>query len=120
MTPQQVIGRKGEKLAQNYLLDQGYIIKETNWKFSHAEIDIIAEKDGILVFVEVKTKSYTFYGDPEESVDDKKERLICDAAAGYMVKNNYEWEFRFDIISIVLKKNSHALKHFEDAFFPGI
>jgi len=116
MTTQQVIGRKGEELAQTYLKDQGYTIRETNWKFSHAELDIIAEKDGVLVFVEVKTKTYTFYGAPEESIDDKKERLICDAAAGYMVKNNYEWEFRFDIISILLEKDSHELKHFEDAF----
>ena len=120
MTPQQVIGQKGEELAQAYLKDQGYTIKETNWKFSHAEIDIIAEKDGVLVFVEVKTKTYTYYGAPEESIDAKKERLICDAAAGYMVKNSYEWEFRFDIISILLKKGSYELEHFEDAFFPGI
>ncbi len=120
MTPQQVIGRKGEKLAQAYLEGLGYTIKETNWKFSHAEIDIIAEQDGVLIFVEVKTKTYTHFGAPEESVDAKKERLICDAAAGYMVKNNYEWEFRFDIISILLRKDSYELKHFEDAFFPGI
>jgi putative endonuclease len=120
MTPQQVIGKKGEELAQAYLQSQGYKIKETNWKFSHAEIDIIAEKEGVLIFVEVKTKTYTYYGEPEESVDAKKERLICDAAASYMVKNDYEWEFRFDIISILLTKDSHEMKHFEDAFFPGI
>ena len=120
MTPQQVIGRKGEELAQSHLRDQGYVIKETNWSFSHAEIDIIAEKEGVLIFVEVKTKTYTYYGEPEESVDAKKERLICDAAASYMVKNNYEWEFSFDIISILLTRDSHELKHFEDAFFPGI
>ena len=120
MTPQQLVGNKGEQIARDYLIEKGYEIKVSNWKFSHAEIDIIAEQGGVLVFVEVKTKSYTHYGQPEESIDAKKERLICDAAAAYMVKHNYEWEFRFDIISIILMKKRHELKHFEDAFFPGI
>ena len=68
----------------------------------------------------MKTKSYTYYGEPEESIDAKKERLICDAAAAYMDKNNYEWEFRFDIVSIVLHRETFTLKHYQDAFFPGI
>ena len=120
MTPQQKLGKEGEQLAVEYLIQHGYHIVERNWRFSKAEIDIIAETDNILVFVEVKTKSYTFFGEAEESIDAKKERLICDTAAAYMDKKNYEWEFRFDIISIVLNKNRGQIRHFEDAFFPGL
>lgn len=120
MAIQQTIGALGEDFAVNHLKGLGYNIKERNWRFSRAEIDIIADKDDVLIFIEVKTRSYDYYGKPEDSIDSKKERLICDAAAAYMTKNSYEWEFRFDIISIILSQPSPSIKHYEDAFFPGI
>ena len=120
MTPQQLIGNKGEDIATNYLIENGYVIKDRNWRFSRAEVDIIAEKSDVLVFVEVKTKTYDYYGRPEESIDSHKERMLYDAAAAYMVKKEYEWEFRFDIISVILRGNDFDLEHFEDAFFPGV
>ncbi len=120
MARQQDVGQMGEDLATEYLFGLGYSIKERNWRFSRAEIDIIAFHDDTLIFVEVKTRSYDYYGQPEESISAKKERLICDAAAAYMSKNEYEWAFRFDIISILLSNTEPVIKHYEDAFFPGI
>lgn len=114
------VGQQGEQIAVEHLLASGYRILERNWRFSRAEIDIIAFIGEVLVFVEVKTKSYDYYGQPEESVNRKKELLVADAAAAYMRQINHEWEIRFDIISIIIKKSKHQIKHYQDAFFPGI
>ncbi len=113
------IGNTGENLATNYLISHGYEIQEKNWRFSKAEIDIIAKEGEILVFVEVKTRSYTYYGKPEDSVNAKKEALIMDAAQRYMEKTGHDWEIRFDIISIILGGDNRAVQinHYKDAFF---
>lgn len=121
MAKQQKIGKLGEDTATAYLESLGYEILERNWRFRRAEIDIICKEKNILIFVEVKAKSYTFYGAPEESISAYKEGLIVDAASQYMVEKNHEWEIRFDIISIVFDKNLvPKIAHFKDAFFPGI
>ncbi len=117
-----ILGRKGEQMALDFLLAKGYQLLERNWRFSRAEVDLILKDGAILVFVEVKTRSYDFYGQPEESITPKKESLIADAAAVYMEAIGHEWEIRFDIISIILneQKNKSVLEHYEDAFFPSI
>lgn len=121
MARQQTIGLLGEDVAAAYLLDLGYIILERNWRFSKAEIDIICKDGDILVFVEVKSKSYSFFGAPEESITSYKENLIVDAANRYMESISHDWALRFDIISILFdKKRNPTLTHFKDAFFPGI
>ncbi len=112
-------GKRGEELASAFLVSQGYQILERNWRFKKAEIDIIAkDKADVLVFVEVKTRSYTFFGEPEAFVDEKKKNLLMDAASQYMKEIDYEWAIRFDIIGIVIDKyNKAKISHFEDAFF---
>lgn len=114
------LGKKGEQLAFDYLMSKGYYVLEQNWRFSRAEIDIIAMDGEILVFIEVKTRSYDFYGEPASTVDQKKQRLIMDAASIYADKINHEWEVRFDIIGLIIDKKSTNLKHYKDAFFSGI
>jgi len=113
-------GKKGEKMAVDLLRSKGYQILETNWRFSRAEIDIIAKIDEILIFVEVKTRSSDFFGQPEEFINDKKEKLVADAASEYMKQVGHDWECRFDFISIILTSKSSRIKHIEDAFFPGL
>lgn len=119
MSAKTEIGKKGELLAKKYLSENGYKILAENWRYKKAEIDVICKKDNILVFIEVKTKSYDFYGKPEESVASAQEARIMDAAQRYMEEIGYDWEIRFDIISIILDKSLNASKidHFEDAFF---
>lgn len=113
------LGRRGEQIAVRHLVRQGYTILETNWRFSRAEIDIIAMHDQILVFVEVKTRSTAFFGAPELAVTNHKKNLMIDAANAYMIQINHDWEIRFDIISIILENEPPTLQHFQDAFFPG-
>ncbi len=110
-------GKYGEQLAEEYLVSLGYKILDRNWRYSRSEIDLIAMFEKILVFVEVKTRSYDFFGTPETFVSDQKELLIHEAASVYMEKINHDWEIRFDIIAILLNKNgTYKLEHFEDAF----
>jgi len=113
------IGNLGEQLAESYLVTSGYDILEKNWRYSRAEIDLITKVGEILVFVEVKTRSYDYFGKPEDAVTPAQEHLIMDAAQRYMEKIGHDWEIRFDIISIILDKKGqkHDLQHFKDAFF---
>lgn len=112
-------GKRGEQLAVEYLERKGYQILHTNWRFSRAELDIVAKDGDILVFVEVKTRSYDHFGKPETAVTARKEYLIVDAASVYMETHGFDWEIRFDIIAIVLKSEREIeLEHFRDAFIP--
>ncbi|HMN91298.1 MAG TPA: YraN family protein [Saprospiraceae bacterium] len=114
-------GQAGEALAQAFLKRKGYRILETNWRFSKAEVDIIAIHEHTLVFVEVKTRSSDRYGQPEEFISDYKERLLADAASVYMEQIEHEAAIRFDVIAIVYRSaEDYHITHFEDAFFPGL
>ncbi len=113
------IGRIGEDIAERFLRDSGYEILERNWRFKRAEIDIIAkDTDGILVFVEVKTRSYDYFGEPASFVDEKKQKIMADAASQYMKFIGYEWAMRFDILGILLDdEKKPKISHYKDAFF---
>ena len=111
-------GIKGEYIAKDFLLKNGYIILQTNWCCGKKEVDIIAQKDNCLVFIEVKTRSSFDYGFPEEAVTIKKQSFLKAAAEDYMDNNPTSLLPRFDIISILIEKgNVKEILHFEDAFF---
>ncbi len=121
MTVQKEMGRKGETLAVSYLKRQGYQILETNWRYGRAEVDIIAMIENILVFVEVKTRSYNYYGPPEMAVNAKKERFLAECMQAYMELIDHQWEVRFDIISILWNDQAPpSINHIVNAFFPGL
>ena len=113
------IGRISEDHASLFLNRNGYIILERNWRHKKAEIDIIASKNSILTFVEVKSRSSIFFGEPESAIDNNKESLLFAAAQRYMEQKSYEWAIRFDVISIILdsSKRPILLKHLKDVFF---
>jgi putative endonuclease len=115
------LGEKGERLAIQYLVKLGYQILETNWRYSRAEVDIIAMDGPVLVFLEVKTRATAAFGRPEEFITARKERLLTDAAHAYIDQVNHEWEVRFDFISIIFRSDDdYEVEHFKDAFFPGL
>lgn len=106
-------GKNGEERACRYLEAAGYRILETNWRSGKAEIDIIAETEGCLVFTEVKTRSGSGFGDPESFVSDRKVELMQEAAEAYAEEKGWEGGLRFDIIAV---GPGDALEHFEEAF----
>lgn len=110
-------GKKGEDLATAYLQDEGYQILKRNYTFRKAEIDIIAQKEGILAIVEVKARSSTDFENPQDSVRKKKIQLLVKAADNYIVTNDIDTEVRFDIIIITKNGKNYTLEHLEDAFY---
>lgn len=112
------LGEEGEKIAIQYLKSRGYIIHHKNWRMSHLEIDIIAEHNDELVFVEVKTRSSDQYGEPEDAVGYQKEKDLIKLADVYLEHLQLEVLSRFDIIAIILSDFESNLTHFEDAFSP--
>ena len=120
MEEKHVLGKRGETIAKDYLLEKSYSIVEKNWRYLKAEIDLIAQKDDVIVFVEVKTRSSANYGDPESFVSDKQQKMIINAAHQYIMKNDIESEARFDIISIVISNKKEDIKHIEGAFYPTL
>ena len=111
-------GREGEEIAVKYLSAQGYRILERNWRFRKYEVDIIALKDNIIVFVEVKMRTTDEYGEPEVFVNRRKQGFLVSAAHQYIVQFDIDLEARFDIVSVGDLSNSCAVKHLEGAFYP--
>ncbi|MGH1387313.1 YraN family protein [Kordia sp.] len=111
------LGIEGEKLAVAHLQTHGYEILETNYRFQKAEVDIIAQKKGILAVVEVKTRTSADFGNPEEFVSQKKIKLLVKAVDNYINDNDLDVEVRFDIIAILLQKHDVIINHIEDAFY---
>ncbi len=115
------LGQSGEKIAAEYLEREGYQILESNWRHHRAEIDLIVLKEGVLVFVEVKTRSGGQLADIALAVDENKKTLIIHAAVEYQYQKDHEGEVRFDIITILYQsENTFDIQHFQDAFFPGL
>ena len=111
-------GKLGENIAEKYLTKEGHIILDKNWHFGKEELDIIARKDDIIIFVEVKTRESNAFGEPEEFVTRKKQKHIIRAANAYIEKKNLEMKVRFDVIAVLLDKEKHSIHHIEDAFYP--
>ena len=113
------LGRKGEQLAKTLLENAGYEILDENWTHGKAEVDLIAYKDKVIIFAEVKARTGNGFGEPEDFVDARKQRLLVEAAHEYIYLMNHEGEVRFDIISLLFDKNgNYKIKHIEDAFWP--
>lgn len=107
-------GNEGEDLAASFLQKKGYEIVIRNYRYKHAEIDLIVKQKELLVFVEVKTRSSSSFGEPEDFVDAKKATKIFEAAEHYMFESNWNGNIRFDIVSVKTGFKTEVV-HFEDA-----
>ena len=119
-----LLGRNGEDYAAQMLQKKGYQIEDRNWRIGHFEVDIIASNRNEIVFVEVKTRSTTFGQiNPAEYVDeDKKFRMVV-ACKAYMKKNHITKTPRFDIIGILMNKDTFDIvtaEHYENIFSPDM
>ena len=109
-------GILGEDLAAKYLSGNGYQIRHTGWRWQRLEIDIVAEDDNVMAFVEVKTRKNADYGSPLLAVDDKKRKHLFDAAEAYIESYEVDKAVRFDIVVITLEP--FTLDHVLEAFSP--
>jgi len=117
-TTQKLLGQEGENQAVAFLLEKGYAILHRNYRYKHAEIDIIAQKENVLAFVEVKMRSSEAFGTPESFVTKLKELKMKQAAQYYLDSENpLNIILRFDVISISKKaENQYEIWHLEDVF----
>lgn len=111
------LGKEGERLAVDFLIQEGYTIVEINWRYKKAEVDIIASKDDWLVFVEVKTRSSLYFGSPEEFVTKSKIKLMIQAANAYCDEFKCDNEIRFDIIALYKDTKKLNIEHIKSAFY---
>lgn len=109
-------GSKGEQLAATFLKEKGFEIVAQNLRQGKSEIDLIAKKDEWLIFIEVKTRSSSAYGEPEDFVDALKASFITRAAEEYIYATNWQGHVRFDVIAVHMTPEIR-IEHFEDAFY---
>lgn len=112
------LGKAGEDIAAAHLAKAGYSIRDRNWTFRKAELDIVVEKDGVLVFVEVKTRSTEAFETPASTVTMKKQKQLVMAADQYLKSKELTQEARFDVMYIIHNSQHTKLEHIEDAFYP--
>ena len=119
-------GDKGEAIAAAYLEGKGYRILERNYRYEHAEVDLVCFKPaakykagGELVFAEVKTRTGLGFGHPEDAVTEAKQHNLIHAAEAYLYERKLEGApCRFDVISIILQRGREPeIEHFENAFW---
>ncbi|MBN9349504.1 MAG: YraN family protein [Chitinophagaceae bacterium] len=110
------LGQKGEELAAEYLVKNNFKILYRNWTFKHLEIDIIALKEGVLHFVEVKTRNSLQFGYPEEDVTKKKLKNVINAASEFQYQNPGWEKIQFDVLSIILLPDKEEYFFIEDIY----
>lgn len=112
------LGELGEVRARDFLIENGYKIRETKWRTGSLELDIIAEKGDMLVIVEVKTRSGVFADNPEQYIDNRKIKNIVNATERYIMRYDWNGDTRFDVIAVVVNGQKVEIEHIEDAFLP--
>ncbi|PYI50350.1 YraN family protein [Paenibacillus flagellatus] len=114
------LGSKGETIAADHLAAEGYRIVDRNWRCPAGEIDLVAEKDGVTVFVEVRSRRETgTFGTPEESVDARKQRRIREVAQMYLYRHKaFDRRTRFDVVAVTFAADGSfgRLNHIQQAF----
>lgn len=110
-------GRRAEDLAVAHVASRGWRVLERNWRFHHKEIDIVAERDGVVAFVEVKARRADGWGHPLEAITATKRRDLTTAARGWIAAHGHRGQsYRFDAVVVVRGKDRTTVEHFEDAW----
>ena len=112
-----IVGNWGEKKAEEFLIKSDYLILDRNVRTTHGEIDIVAEKNGIITFVEVKTRTNDKFGNPEDAVDKKKKTKLIESALAFMQDHpELEDTWQIDVIAVYQEYSKEIkLLHFLNA-----
>ena len=120
MTVRQNMGALGEQAAADHLRRSGYRIVAQNHRCRRGEVDLIAERGQLLVFVEVRTRATAAFGRPEETVTTAKQRRVVAAARDYLARwRGPQRGVRFDVVAVIDGARGPTLQHFENAFDAG-
>lgn len=113
------LGRHAESIAADYFIRQGFVILARNWRHPQGELDIIAEKQGLCVFVEVRSRTGEEHGHPLETIRQQKRAQVLRAARLYLdAEHPTAHTYRFDVVSVIFPKGEGEPEfiHLEDAF----
>ena len=111
-------GAYGEEICANHLTSKGFSIRAKNYRFGKFEIDIIGQKQDVIVFIEVKYRAGDALMAPWQAVNRKKQRQLISVANHYLQQAAIDLEARFDVVSIVHSPQGLKIEHIEDAFYP--
>ena len=119
MTDRQELGRYGEDVAVAHLQAAGLEVLDRNWRCREGEIDVVARAGDVVVFVEVKTRSGTGFGEPAEAVTATKTRRLRVLACRWLAERRPPGalELRFDVVSVLRRRgNAPQVVHLQAAF----
>lgn len=113
----QEFGEVGERVAERWLRRQGWRVLQRRFRSGHRDIDLVAERDGTVVFVEVKARRGDRFGDPVEAVHWRKQRELVRSAVVWIDRHGRPDEsYRFDVIGVLMQGKSVRIKHIANAF----
>jgi len=113
----QAFGELGERIAERWLRRQGWRIVQRRFRSGHRDIDLVAERDGLVAFVEVKARRGQRFGDPVEAVNWKKQRELGRSARVWIDRHGRSPEaYRFDVIGVLVAGKRVRIRHVENAF----
>jgi putative endonuclease len=113
----QLLGKEGERLAEQYLKKKGYKIVERNYRCRGAELDLIVLDRRVIVFVEVKTRTGHGFGSPFEAVEFRKQQKMIQAAQYFLNERKlHQRDARFDVVGISWPGDEPLVEHIENAF----
>ncbi len=110
------LGEKGEDLALDFLLKQGYELLARNYRYQKAEVDIILNQGNTIIFVEVKTRTSESFVEAEVAVTTQKQKRMISAANNFLTETSMDYEAQFDIVVVILNSKEKSIRHIPDAF----
>lgn len=113
----QALGKLGERIAERWLRRQGYTILARRFKFGRRDIDLVAQRDATIAFVEVKARKGAEFGDPVEAVHHRKQRELSKSAQVWIERHGRVGEqYQFDVVGVLVADDAVKVKHVTDAF----
>jgi putative endonuclease len=113
----QMLGEQGERIAETWLSQRGWRILDRRFRSGHRDLDLVAERAGVVAFVEVKARRGKSFGDPVEAVNWRKQRELTRSAAVWMARfGGGKQLFRFDVIGVLMDESGVRVRHVENAF----
>ncbi|MDE7409768.1 MAG: YraN family protein [Muribaculaceae bacterium] len=114
-------GKQAENIVCEYLISKGYTVRERNWrpKTSRSEIDLIAQRDDTLIFVEVKARTDRDI-DPTDAMTHEKIKNVVRGANSYLMAQEQAFYYRFDVAAVNGNAENYTLDYLEDAFLPPL
>ena len=113
----QLLGMEGERMAEAWLVQRGWRILDRRFRSGHRDLDLVAERSGVVAFVEVKARRGKSFGHPVEAVNWRKQRELTRSAAVWIARfGGNKQLFRFDVIGVLIDESGGSIRHVENAF----